>query len=173
MLSGLVVGLVSAFISAGWAWQRHARLLMAQADLRALGEAVQRYHRDYGSWPGAQASQVADLRFGRDVSNREVMNILQAREGPGNVRHAGNEQQVVFIEVEPYAAGASGLEPGGAFLDPWGTEYQMVFDANFDNVCEVENSIYGRLIGQGYALWSCGPDRLSDTPDDLLSWTPF
>jgi hypothetical protein len=91
-------------------------------------------------------------------------------EGPGNPQHRGNEQQIVLLEVEPYRAGWSGLDASGAFLDPWGTPYQMVFDSNFDNVCDVENSVYGRLIGQGLALWSCGPDGRSDSADDLLAW---
>ena len=43
-------------------------------------------------------------------------------------------------------------------------------DGEIISGCNVENSIYGRLIGQGLALWSCGPDRRSDTPDDILAW---
>lgn len=171
ILAGLLIALAASVVAGLWAWHRHQRLVMARSDLRALEEAVQRFHREYGSWPGAANSRSADIRYGRQAPNREVLNILQAREGRGNEQHAGNEQQIVFIEVEPYETGVSGLNSEGDFLDPWGTPYQMVFDANFDNVCDVEKSVYGRLIGRGYALWSCGPDRQSDTPDDLLGWS--
>lgn len=171
ILIGFLLLLASLIFPGRWAWHQYQRLNMARADLRVLVEAAQRYHREYGSWPGALRSPLADIRFGRAIPNAEVLNVLRALEGPGNVNHAGNEQQIIFLEVEPYREGWSGLNAEGSFLDPWGTPYQMVFDSNFDNVCEVEQSIYGRLIGQGLAIWSCGPDRQSDTADDLLAWT--
>jgi len=163
--------LISSVFPGVWAWKRRERLKMAQLDLRVLVEAVERYHREYGVWPGALESMLTDVRFGRGESNAQVLNTLRAEEGTGNPQHRGNEQQLVFLEVEPAGAGVSGLDARGAFLDPWGSEYQMVFDSNYDNVCEVEKSMYGRLIGQGHAIWSCGPDRQSDTPDDLLTWS--
>ena len=170
ILFGLLLAVASAVGPGWWAWRRHQRLSMARSDLRVLDEAARRFHREYGAWPGCWEVSASDRRFGREIPNAQVVNVLRAVEGAGNPQHLGNDQQLVFLEVEPYRSGWSGLEPSGSFLDPWGTPYQMVFDANFDNVCEVENSIYGRLIGQGMALWSCGPDRRSDTPDDLLSW---
>lgn len=171
LLASVVMLVLSIAVPGWWAWKRRERLSMARADLRVLVEAVERYHREYGVWPGVLRTTVADVRFGRGASNAQVLDVLRALEGPGNPQHRGNEQQLVFLEVEPAASGLSGLNPEGAFLDPWGTEYQVVFDSNFDNICEVEDSMYGRLVGQGYAIWSCGPDRLSDTPDDLLTWT--
>lgn len=171
ILAGLLLLVASIVFPGRWAWHQYQRLAMAKSDLRVLVEAAQRYHREYGSWPGALRSPLADIRFGRAISNAEVLNVLRAQEGAGNVNHLGNEQQIIFLEVEAYRSGWSGLSADGSFLDPWGTPYQMVFDSNFDNVCEVEQSIYGRLIGQGLALWSCGPDRKSDTPDDVLAWT--
>lgn len=170
VLGGLFLLVVSTVIPGWWWWQQQQQLSMARADLRVLVESAQRYNREYGSWPGAASSPVQDIRFGVGLSNARVMNILRALEGPGNENHAGNEQQIVFLEVKPYRVGWSGLDEGGVFLDPWGTPYQIVFDSNFDNVCEVANSIYGRLIGQGLAIWSCGPDQRSDTADDLLAW---
>lgn len=171
IVAGLVLLLASTIGPGLWAWQRHQRLLMVRADLRVLVDAVQRYHREYGTWPGSLGNPSEDVRFGRAISNAQVMNILRAEDGPGNPQHMANEQQIVFLEVEPYEKGVSGLDADGAFLDAWGTPYQMVFDANFDNACTIDQSIYGRLIGQSHAIWSCGPDRRSDTPDDLLTWT--
>lgn len=173
IIAGLILLLVSVIAPGWWAWKRHQRMVMVRADLRVLVDVLQRYHREYGSWPGALGNPAEDVRFGRTVSNAQVMNILRALDGPGNPQHHANEQQIVFLEVEPYAEGVSGLDIEGAFLDAWGTPYQMVFDANFDNACTVEQSIYGKLIGQGQAIWSCGPDRKSDTADDLLTWTVY
>lgn len=173
LLASLLLFILSMVGPGWWAWKRRERLHMARVDLRVLVEAVERYHREYGVWPAVLQTRSADLRFGRDASNAQVLNVLRAQDGAGNPQHRGNEQQLVFLEVEPAGPGMSGLDDGGAFLDPWGTEYQLVLDANYDNVCEVEKSVYGRLIGQGHAIWSCGPDRRSDTPDDLLTWSRF
>ena len=170
ILAGVLMLVLASVLPGWWTWRKYQRLMMAQADLRVLMESAQRYHQEYGGWPGVTRGAAADVRFGRSIPNAEVMNVLRAVEGPGNERHAGNEQQIIFIETEQYRPGWSGLDAEGSFLDPWGTPYQMVFDSNYDNVCHVEQSIYGRLIGQGFALWSCGPDQRSDTPDDLLSW---
>ena len=170
VLLGVLLFLLSSLGPGWWAWHRHQRLGMVHVDLRVLDEAAQRFNREYGVWPGGGENAAKDRRFGRELSNAQVLNVLRAVEGPGNPQHRGNDQQIVFIEVELHRPGWSGLDESGAFLDPWGTPYQMVFDSNFDNVCEVENSIYGRLIGQGLALWSCGPDRRSDTADDILAW---
>lgn len=173
LLASLLLLILSIAGPGFWAWKRRERLRMARVDLRVLVEAVERYHREYGVWPGALQTRSADLRFGRGESNAQVLNVLCAQDGPGNPQHRANEQQLVFLEVEPAGPGMSGVNAQGAFLDPWGTEYQLVIDANYDNVCEVEKSVYGRLIGQGHAIWSCGPDRVSDTPDDLLTWSRY
>jgi len=171
LLAGVVMFLLTVGWTSWWAWRDHQRLVMTRADLRTLVEAAQRFHREYDRWPGSRLATVADQRFGGRISNAEIMNILRAVDGPGNEQHAANDQQIVFIEAEAFRPGWSGLDPEGAFRDPWGTPYQMVFDSNYDQSCEIENSVYGRLIGQELALWSCGQDRMSDTPDDLLSWS--
>ena len=170
LVAGALLLVLATVVPGWWAWRRYQRLAMARADVRVLVESMQRFHREYGTWPGAGSSAVADVRFGREISNAEVMNVLRAQEGPGNPGHAGNDQQIIFLEVESYRPGWSGVDRDGAFLDPWGMPYQMALDANYDNVCEVEQSSYGRLIGQGFAIWSYGPDRRSDTGDDLLGW---
>ncbi len=172
VLLGVLLMVASLAGPGWWAWWRRERHRMARDDLRVLAEAIQRYHVEYGVWPVAGAGPSLDLRYGRMRSNAEVLRALRAEEGPGNVRHEANEQRITFIAVEPYRRGWSGLDEQGAFLDPWGSPYEMAFDSNYDGTCEVRDSVYGRLIGQGMALWSRGPDRRSDTPDDLLHWKP-
>jgi hypothetical protein len=95
------------------------------------------------------------------------MNLLRAAEDPAGL----NVHRMIFLEAPAFRPGRSGLDAEGRFLDPWGTPYQIVLDANLDNICDTPNSVYNNMIGEGIIAWSCGPDRVSDTSDDILSWT--
>lgn len=170
-LAGVLL-LVFSVVGPGWLHLRHRQqLAMARSDIRTLMEAGGRYYREYGTWPCRRASEAGDARFGRrPPPNGDVLNVLRSVAGSGNQEYQLNEQRMVFLEVEPYRAGWSGLSADGDFLDPWGQPYEMVFDTDFDNVCEVADSVYGRLMGEGMVIWSSGPDRLSETADDIRSW---
>lgn len=170
-VAGLAL-VVLSILGPGWMHLRHRqRLAMARSDLRAMIEAGSRYYREYGTWPCRRAPEMGDARFGRSPPyNREVLNVLRSVSGSGNPEYELNEQRMVFLEVEGFRPGWSGLNAEGDFLDPWGQPYEVVLDSDFDNACEVANSIYGRLTGEGMAVWSSGPDRRSDTTDDLCSW---
>ncbi|MFH0908546.1 MAG: hypothetical protein V1929_07275 [bacterium] len=146
------------------------RLALARADIRLLADAGRRFVREYGVWPTARTSARGDVRFGRELPNREIVHALKAVNADGNEDHAVNPQRINFLNAPSYAAGGSGLTVAGDYLDPWGTPYQVVFDTDFNDICDVQNSIYGRLVGEGMVIWSCGPDRRSDTLDDILSW---
>lgn len=143
---------------------------MARHDITALQRAIVRYHREYGNWPAASDAQNLDIRFGGRRSNAEVIRVLRAEAGTGNPNHELNPQRMIFIEIEPHKEGFSGISPEGEFLDPWGMPYQIVLDTSYDNIVQVNNSVYGRVPGVGVLIWSLGPDRKSETRDDLLSW---
>lgn len=166
-----LVLIVASLVFPGWrAWRQRERLVEARTDLLDLLEAGQRYYVEYGHWPGAGSGEPGDTRYGRRVSNAELINVLQAVEGPGNPGHSLNPDRVVFLEAQPKGPDRSGITARGEFIDPWGSPYQVVVDSDLNNVCEVENSVYGRLAGEGLVAWSCGPDGVSDTRDDILSW---
>lgn len=169
-LAGALILVLSILIPGSLAIRHRQRLVMARGDIAALLASGARFSREYGGWPTRHSGSRADVRYGRQVSNAEVLNVLRSLDGAGNESFALNPQKMIFIEVEPYRPGWSGLDAGGAFLDPWGMPYEIVFDTDFDNVCAVPKSIYGRIPGQGMVVWSCGPDRISDTADDILSW---
>lgn len=166
VLAGFLV-LLSAVLPTWESIRRRQRLAMARHDVEALSRAILRYQREYGMWPGESVPGGTDLRFGTRRSNAELIRTLRA-EGP--TISTLNPQRMVFIEVERYQKGWSGLDANGAFLDPWGTPYQVVLDTNYDNAAQVDNSVYGRVVGVGVLVWSCGPDRRSETKDDILSW---
>jgi type II secretory pathway pseudopilin PulG len=169
-LLGFLLLVISIVVPSWFAIRHRQRLAMARGDLASLLAAGARFAREYGGWPTEYSGSHEDVRYGRLLPNAAVLNALRSVDGPGNEAFKLNAQKMVFIEVEPYRPGWSGLSADGSFLDPWGVPYEIVFDTDFDNVCVVQNSIYGRLGGQGMVAWSCGPDRISDTADDILSW---
>lgn len=149
-------------------WQRNA---MARGDLRSIVSAVRNYHTRYNLWPGHAARNPGDIHYGtRRNPNSEIMNILRAAEGPSNPGHAANTNRIIFLAIATAEPGLSGLNETGEFLDPWGTPYNIVLDLDYDDLCNVAQIKYQRIKGEGLIAWSSGPDRISETEDDLRSW---
>lgn len=143
---------------------------MARSDLVALVDSGHRFYNEYGTWPTARSGDAGDIHFGKEIANAELVNVLRAVDGPGNENGGVNVHRIVFFESPARDRWHSGLDVDGEFIDPWGRPYQIVVDANLNNVCDIPNSIYNNMIGEGMIAWSCGPDQISDTGDDLLSW---
>ncbi|MGD9873524.1 MAG: hypothetical protein AB7T27_04560 [Kiritimatiellia bacterium] len=165
--------LIAATLAATVTWSRrlHGQHQMVRRDLRMLVRAGERCFREYGIWPSPHSGQYGDFRYGRDFPNAFVLNILRAVDGDGNTGHGVNTRRLVLISPGAAAPGVSGLNEAGSLVDPWGEPYQIVLDTDLDNSCQVENSVYGAMPGYGMVVWSCGPDRISDTEDDVCSWT--
>lgn len=162
---------VASLAVPGWfMWRQRQRVALARSDLRAVCDAARTYFAEYGTWPTDLSGGIEDVRYGKELSNRDVLNALRAQDGPGNLGHRTNKRRISFLEVPPYQPGLSGLDAEGELLDPWGRPYQLLIDASLDNVCRSSTTVYGRREGEGFMMWSCGPDGMSDTRDDLRSW---
>lgn len=170
LLLGVLIILFSVAGSLVWTMRIRHRSYMAASDLRVLGMAINRYYEEYGHWPLSQTDRNADARLGRTRSNAELINTLSARAGSGNINHVSNPARIVFLEVPKAEGGWSGLNDAGAFIDPWGEEYQVALDTDLDNKCFLSESRYGVKRDRGFCAWSLGPDRKQDSPDDVLSW---
>lgn len=169
---GVLLLLASWIGPAIWKGRLRREQAYARAGGQALVQAARHFYADYGVWPTARQCPPHDCRFGGDLRNGEVVNVLRAVDGPGNAHHAVNPNRTVYFDPPAHRPRRPGLDHRGDFLDSWGTSYQVVLDSNLSGIGEVENSVYDGQIGIGVLVWSCGPDRRSDTPDDLLSWKP-
>lgn len=167
---GAIVLLTSWIGPAIWRWREGRRHLAARADVFALRDAALAFFAEQGMWPTARRCEPFDCRFGREIPNAEVLNVLRAVSGPGNEGHALNRDRTVFLSWPRDDAYAGRLDEAGNAVDPWGTAYQIVLDTDLNGVCAVEHSVYHGVVGEGAMVWSCGPDRRSDTPDDICSW---
>jgi len=166
----LVLMLASILIPFMLEIRNRQRSAAAYSDMKIVMSAAMRLNQEYRVWPSYDAPPRGDVRYGDSRSNASVMNILQAVDGVGNEQHRVNPTRINFIEQVSKQATRLSFNERNELVDPWGQPYQMVFDSNYDNICSIDGSIHGSVIGQGVVIWSKGPDRNSDTEDDLLSW---
>ena len=168
---GMGLALVSVIGCGVWSRTLDRRVEAVAADLKIIRQAVIAYRSQYDGFPTRMKVEY-DFRYGLagDLSNNEVFNALRAKDGPGNENHAINPKKQVFIDVVAADKGRSGLNPRNEFVDPWGQPYQIVLDLNNNNLCDLDLTIHGSAKGRRVAVWSYGPDRKGNTPDDILGW---
>jgi hypothetical protein len=171
LVGGLGVFLLTCACTAAlWLRDREIRR-MIHSDFIAIEEACVFYARAHQRWP-APRDVLYDLRYGEnaDLPNAQLMNVLRAVDGPGNLGGILNPQQKVYLDLATAGNRRSGLTPGGEFVDPWGSPYQVILDLNNDNLCDIPETRFGSALGTRVAIWSYGPDRKPDTFDDRFSW---
>lgn len=171
VMAGLAMMVGSVVFCTAWAFHLRSTRNMVVSDLREVERACEAFRKIYDKYP-TRFDVFYDYRYGlkNDVSNNEVMNVLLAVDGPGNEGHSINTNQTAFIQIEPAGFRFSGLNQRGEFVDPWGTPYQLVLDMDLNKTCDLFQTIYDRAIGKGVAVWSCGPDGVENTSDDILGW---
>lgn len=123
-----------------------------------------------------------------------------------NTAHVNNPRQIVFFEgksvtninqpkggfLDPAVGGSPSPSPSsatGSFFDPWGKQYFVMVDADYDNVCNL-TGIYNSYTAAnsprtGVIAWSRGKDQVLGSPttpgatsgngillnsDDVVSW---
>jgi prepilin-type N-terminal cleavage/methylation domain-containing protein len=123
-----------------------------------------------------------------------------------NTTHVNNPRQIVFFEgksvtnpnqpkggfLDPAvgaSTGAAAPTATGSFFDPWGKQYFVMVDADYNNVCNLtgiyENYNAGNSPRTGVIAWSRGKDQVLGSPasagattgngillnsDDVVSW---
>ena len=117
---------------------------------------------------------------------------LRAKDGGQNTGHKYNPRRIGFFEGKsasnPTAPKGGFAETGssgviGAFYDPWGAQYGIIIDADYDNQVTVPYTDFASAPPQtGVAAYSMGKDgklgtagdkkyKSSGSPsDDVISW---
>lgn len=146
---------------------------MLREDAALFRDAVEAYRSAYGRLP-TRFNGYFDVSYGDDPQypNQLIMNILLAKDLPDNRAHRLNPQQTVFMTNETAAAGRSGLRADREWVDPWGMPYRLVLDTDSNGVCNLNATIHHETPAVGFrgVLWSCGPDGVGNTSDDVLTW---
>ena len=140
------------------------------------------------------------------VDNNALFNILRSiSDNSANQTFTGNPRRIVFFEGKSVAnpaspksgfldnpnanGGGGGNTTKGGFYDPWGTEYFVYIDTDYDNQINVSQNYTDFPVTAspqvGVAVFSLGKDQTigspsagvtnmyksgSNTSDDVISW---
>ena len=161
---GIIALLAAILLPAINAAFRKAEKAQAQAEVRALEAACKAYLNEYSKFPSSPADAIYGQ--GQSLNNAEIVYALRAvAGGTANANNKANARSIGFLEVSD-----SSLDSSGNFLDPWGKQYYIAVDGNFDNKMTLI-APYSTLEGRNVAVWSSGIDtNLSTTADNLTSW---
>jgi prepilin-type N-terminal cleavage/methylation domain-containing protein len=195
----IILILVGLLFPAFKAVQDQAKRTQAKNDLTQIVNAVNAYYTEYGKYP-LGAGITADTTFGSGGSPTDNETLFRELRGctgaTGSCLAAAtiNTRQIVFIsppDVKNAANPRSGIGTTagvggnvGQYFDPWGTNYVIRIDGDYNN--QVANP-YGATGGagsdplqQGVIAWSLGKDQTLGTlnppsssftnSDDVISW---
>ncbi len=182
-----------------------ARKTQAKNDVTNIVAAVKAYYTEYGKYPpvqeGAAASEldviVGDEDAGGVADNSALFNTLRSiPEGiNASPEYKYNPKRIVFLEgkaatdpTNPRAGFADGQNATkkGSFFDPWGKQYSIVIDSNYDNVIKLDEQYNDFGTNNqprvGVGAFSLGKDSKLGTKgdktyrkgttnsDDVISW---
>lgn len=180
------------------------RKTQAKADLVQLVAATKAYHTEYGSYPmnERQRGAIWDTCYGDPdglYSSADLCNILRAIEDNGfNSGNRLNPRKVVLFEGKSVAnpesprggfatkdfKGTSGTIKKGAFVDPWGNEYIIFIDGDYDDQLStalgwfywgqtpapsLQAGVAGASLGKDSTWGSKGNGKLTGS-DDIVTW---
>jgi prepilin-type N-terminal cleavage/methylation domain-containing protein len=203
----IIAVLMSLLIPAAITATDKARQAQARTDALNIVAAVKQYYTEYGKYPeafptGNPPASGADTAVGDPVegmanNNCFLFNILRNRNADPNVASAQNPRQVIYIEtkqVQNALAPKSGFMDSpngppallGCFFDPWGKQYNIVMDANYDGMINID-AYYTDFAtpnspAVGVGVFSMGRDNLPGNngdhryqtgtvkSDDIISW---
>jgi prepilin-type N-terminal cleavage/methylation domain-containing protein len=142
ILAGLAFPAMQGALNSG-------RKAQARNDVTQLAAAVKSYQLEYGKLPGASGG--TDLT---PADNKAVMSALTSS-------NTDNPRGIVFFEPKPAKGNKAGLGPDGKYYDPWGTEYIISLDTDYNN--KISNLITTVIVE------SSGPDTNASTVTDNIS----
>jgi prepilin-type N-terminal cleavage/methylation domain-containing protein len=181
--------------------KEQARKADAKTTCTAIVAACKAYNTEYGKYPVLNTTGTpADLWFGdtgagAPKDNSALFSTLRAKiVATGGADY--NPRRIVFFEGKDAsnpaapkggfaATGSSGIV--GAFYDPWGTQYNVILDADYDNVITIlpysDFATAAKGPQTGCVAFSFGKDAKlgststsgayksgSNTSDDVISW---
>ena len=190
----IIAILIGLLFPAFKAVQNQARQVQAKNDLTQIVNAVNAFYTEYGKYPLA-AGITIDKTFGpggSPATNETLFTELRgctAAAGSCPAAATVNTRQIVFIsppDVKNAASPRSGIGTTtgtGQYFDPWGTNYVIRIDGDYNNqVANPYTANAGAIPLQiGVIAWSLGSDG-SGPPavtgdkntgvfaDDVISW---
>jgi prepilin-type N-terminal cleavage/methylation domain-containing protein len=157
----------------------------AKNDALQLVTAVRNYYSEYGRYPLPASAADADFPYGPGgTKNGDLLDELR---GINSSSDSINPRGIRFLEVadaKSSSAPKGGIVPSGTskgnWVDPWGTQYAIVIDGNYNNEINI-SSIYndlGTTVQIAVGVASYGKDlkagkagnKTFKGSDDVISW---
>ena len=179
---GILAGLLFPLVTRA---QKSAKKAKASTEVRAIATAIEAYYNEYGKLPIPDDVQgvydsgndvvsrgtyhTTDLDSSdSDLGSREVIKILTANDtdASGNstldASHYGevmNPKGMVFLEAQ--TAGNTENTRNGVFLDPWGQQYRIAFDSDYNDKMEFFSGgkAADEVVTKSVIAYSLGPDQ--------------
>jgi prepilin-type N-terminal cleavage/methylation domain-containing protein len=218
---GIIAVLMTLLFPAVNAVKDNAKRMEAKNMCMQIVTAVKQYYQEYGKFPPVvedttsvdptKDTIVGDPAMGGSIQgpNNALFNTLRAINKTPNLDDKYNRRKVIFFESKSVASTTGGKPRGGFYdhvegggsppadqdgclFDPWGHQYGVIMDTNYDNRIDL-TGIYSDFAGadptSGLAprftvgAFSMGKDEKigskntgsmyksgSETSDDVVSW---
>jgi prepilin-type N-terminal cleavage/methylation domain-containing protein len=180
-----------------------ARKAEAKAAVTGIVAAVKAYNTEYGKYPyvgNVAADKDATVGEGYQLTNATLFNVLRAKAVGDNLDNKYNPRKISFFEGKAagdQTAPKSGFVEGsganaGMFYDPWGNQYCVIIDTNYDNQIDMGSQGYqdfafstgasNKAPQTGVGAYSLGKDgkignngdgnykKGGTASDDVVSW---
>ena len=144
---------------------KSAKRTRAMGQIKDLDGAVKSYFKEYGRMPvpaGENGKKESKVYTGADQAR--VVEILINN----SLDVAANPRQIVFLDLDPASFGVKTLtemkdllRAGNAYKDPWGGEYGILMDLNFDDM--IADLGYGEIRAK-VGVYSGGEDKNTAAP---------
>jgi prepilin-type N-terminal cleavage/methylation domain-containing protein len=162
-----VMAIIALLITLGSKGIRAARLTAkksrAMVEIKAIETAIKAYNTKYGKLPVLMAAddQVFSVVDATEehAESEAIISILTMAD---DVDSEMNRAEVVFLD--PQADGST-----GAFRDPWGFQYRIAVDNNYDGVITIDGeTVLGKTAIASIGLYVL--NEQSNTNDLIRSW---
>lgn len=153
VILGILIGLGSRGLRAA---KINAKRAQARVEMSSIETAVKAYQHKYGKLPATDSYQGSSDTPDSETLSRDTIAILSAQ------NEEENPAEIIFIEPQDSAE-------DGTFLDPWGEQYLIVLDTDYDGQVQIQNHTLRRKV----AVIATGLYRLNndfDADDLVFSW---
>ena len=144
----IIATLTALFVGAASSTFDRARRAQAKNDVTQIVTAVNAFYTEYGRYPVTVTDPTKDAFFGSGAtpagcanytSNGVLFNVLRNITTDPNAV-ALNPRQIVFLSpggakatTPPRGGISQSAGSVGQFFDPWGSQYAVLIDTNYDN----------------------------------------
>ena len=138
-----------------------AKKAQARNDATQIATALTGYFTEYGRFPEGTSE-------GANANVPDVMDTLSGKNSNG-----ANPREMVFLEIPRAKAGNNGRVDGnGPYKDPWGQDYIVRVDADYDNKVSGPSGTNadGQEIQKTVIVWSQGNPKKEKDYRDPSKW---